>query len=285
MVVCLQHRQLLLVPLLLLLAYDSAFGRFLPSPTEQHHRFKRDIEDIFLLRFSTWNTIAIGSAVYLAIATCFYIGTFCCALEKKCAAAAAHPPTSSSVSVGGASASISTSTAKSPSQASLSTALQTSIRIDSRTQRETERAAAASRKSVKAPQSARLPTASAKEKTASKKTTSSRTLSRKSESKETGTSSKKKRLLLPPKEQLLGKVLQHRLVPLLEEANPATKNLNLSCQKPPAALPAVRMRVQLAVDRKALAEKNIWKRIDKYINLVDKCFIIIVLLLRESIYI
>ncbi|CAK5069749.1 unnamed protein product [Meloidogyne enterolobii] len=268
-------RRLLLIGLLLVLAADSAFGRFLPAAVEQHNlRFKRGADDIFLRDTKDWSKYGIATGVYLVISLVIYVATFCCALEKKCAAAAGPPPSASATSLGPASSvasSASTRTAKgpSPSEASMRTALQQSIRMDSRTQRETERAAASSRKSGKVSPSTRLPTASAKEQTASRKTTSARTSSARTAS--AGTTSKKSTSKATKSKKGTsskgttdtgkstsgsarstsggsGKAAANHLVPV-----PSTPKL-------PVALPAVRMRVQLAVDLIVLVEKDRRKR-------------------------
>uniref|UniRef100_A0A914NUY5 Candidate secreted effector n=1 Tax=Meloidogyne incognita TaxID=6306 RepID=A0A914NUY5_MELIC len=183
---------ILLIGLLLVLAANIAFGRFLPAAVEQHNlRFKRAGDDIFLRDTKDWSKYGIAAGVYLVISLVIYVATFCCALEKNRAALGPAPPGSVATlsPVSSVVSSASTRTAKGQSEASMRTALQQSIRMDSRTQRETERAAASSRKSGKVSPSTRLPTASAKEQTASRKTTSARTSSARTES--AGTTSKK----------------------------------------------------------------------------------------------
>uniref|UniRef100_A0A914LVI9 Candidate secreted effector n=1 Tax=Meloidogyne incognita TaxID=6306 RepID=A0A914LVI9_MELIC len=80
-------RRLLLIGLLLVLAADIAFGRFLPAAVEQHNlRFKRAADDIFLRDTKDWSKYGIAAGVYLVISLVIYVATFCCALEKNRAA-------------------------------------------------------------------------------------------------------------------------------------------------------------------------------------------------------
>uniref|UniRef100_A0A915NA92 Transmembrane protein n=1 Tax=Meloidogyne javanica TaxID=6303 RepID=A0A915NA92_MELJA len=263
-------RRLLLIGLLLVLAADIAFGHFLPAAVEQHDlRFKRAADDIFLRDTKDWSKYGIAAGVYLVVSLVLYVATFCCALEKKCAAAKFPPPSSSQATISPVPSMASTANAQ--SEASMRTALQQSIRMDSRTQRETERAAASSRKSGKVSPSTRLPTASAEEQTASRKTTPARTSSARTAS--AGTTSKKSTSKATKSKKGnsskgttdtgkstsgsarstsggSGKAAANHLVPV-----PSTPKL-------PVALPAVRMRVRLAVDLIVLVEKDRRKRMD-----------------------
>nr|CAD2151156.1 unnamed protein product [Meloidogyne enterolobii] len=114
-------RRLLLIGLLLVLAADIAFGRFLPAAVEQHNlRFKRAADDIFLRDTKDWSKYGIAAGVYLVISLVIYVATFCCALEKNRAALGPAPPGSVATlsPVSSVVSSASTRTAKGQSEAS-----------------------------------------------------------------------------------------------------------------------------------------------------------------------